>query len=89
MVNGRKTQVWNTDAESVEKALKNRRLKKDQIFPPKLISPAQMQKLEDLSDRQKQQLTEELVAEKYGEKKLKKVERVTQETTFTAPISFF
>lgn len=70
---GRGTNVWNGDEEAIAKALKGRRLKKDQIYPAKLLSPAQMMKLEDLNDKQKQTLWDEFVTHTAGKSKLTRV----------------
>lgn len=75
MVPGRGSNVWNADEETVVKALKGRKLKKEDIFPPKLISPAQVLKLPQLTDAQKQRIEKELITYKAGKLSLKKVGR--------------
>lgn len=77
---GRGTRVWNEDAETVEKKLKGKRLTKDDIYPRKLASPAQILGLPDdkLSKSQKQRVEEELVSFKAGKLKLTKVARKQQ-----------
>ena len=99
---GRSSYVWNSDEETVVKALKARRLKLQDIYPPKLISPAQVKKLDNLTSQQKKRLMDDYVTEKVGALKLKKVSRkeqasaeemfkeVQQETVAVeAPVSFF
>ena len=70
---GRSSRVWNDDEEVIVKALKGRRLKKDDIYPTKLISPAQLEKLDSLTADQKDKLLKKYVTEKAGKLKLTKV----------------
>lgn len=70
---GRASRVWNADEETIVKALKGRRLKQADIYPPKLISPAQLEKLDSLNDKQKQKLLEEYVTTTTGKLKLTRV----------------
>lgn len=70
---GNSKQVWAVDEEEVEKALKGVRLKKADIYPAKLISPAQMQKHQGLTEAQRKRLTEKLITVKAGDMKLKQV----------------
>lgn len=72
---GRSSKVWNEDEETIVKALKGRRLKQADIFPPKLLSPAQMMKSENLTDEQKKKLSDKYVTVKAGAMKLSKVAR--------------
>jgi len=85
MAPGRGSYKWNTDEETVIKALKSRRLKKDDYYPPKLISPAQMKKLTILTDDQKKRLADQLVEYTPGTLTVKKVAR----TAATAPVVDF
>jgi hypothetical protein len=55
--------------------LKARRLKRDDIYPPKLASPAQIMKHPDLTDDQKAKIEKQYIATKAGELKLTKVAR--------------
>lgn len=72
---GKGSRQWNKPEEEIVKKLKARRLKKDDIYPSKLISPAQVEKLDKLSDSQKASLIEELVSYVASKKKvLKRVE---------------
>lgn len=82
MLPSRSTYVWNGGAKEIEKALKGRRLKLNEIYPPKLISVAQMKKLpaDRLSPEQKKRLEKDLVSEKVGKLALKKVARREKET---------
>lgn len=70
---GRSKQVWAVDESEVEKALKNVRLKKTEIYPSKLLSPAQMQKHPNLTEVQRKRLTENLVTSMEGKLSLQKV----------------
>lgn len=85
MAPGRGSYKWNTDEETIIKALKSRRLKKDDYYPPKLISPAQMKKLAILTDDQKKRLADQLVEYTPGKLTVKKVAR----TAATAPVVDF
>lgn len=69
---GRASNVW-ADAEEAEKKLKGARLKADEYAPRSLISPAQMKKLPNLTDKQKQRLWDDLVVTKAGPEKLIRV----------------
>ena len=70
---GRGSRVWNEGEDVIAKKLKSRRLKNADIYPPKLISVAQVMKLEQLSDEQKQRIEKDLVTFKAGKLTLKKV----------------
>lgn len=71
---GRSSKVWNESEEVIVKALKGRRLKQADIYPPKLISPAQMLKCENLTEDQKKSLSDKYITVKAGAMKLTKVE---------------
>jgi len=73
MAPGRGSNVWNESEEVIVKKLKARRLKNIDIFPPKLISPAAVMKLEQLTDEQKQRIEKDLISFKGGKLALKKV----------------
>lgn len=75
---GKGSRVWNDSDEVIEKALKGRRLKKTDIYPAKLISPAQLEKLDSLTAEQKDKLLKKYVTEKAGKVKLTKVARTEQ-----------
>jgi hypothetical protein len=74
--------VWNADAKEIEKALKGRRLKLADIYPPKLISPAQMKKLpaSKLTTEQKKRIEKDYISEKVGKLVLRKVARKEKES---------
>jgi len=73
MVPGKGSNVWNEDDETIAKKLKSRRLKNADIYPPKLISPAQVMKSDLLTDDQKARIQKELITFKGGKLALKKV----------------
>ena len=70
---GRGSRVWNESEDVIAKKLKSRRLKNADIYPPKLISVAQVMKLEQLTDDQKTRIEKDLVTFKVGKLTLKKV----------------
>ena len=70
---GRGSRDWNDDEEVIAKALKGRRMKKDQIYPAKLITPVALEKLSCLTDEQKSKLLDQFVSEKAGKLKLTKI----------------
>ena len=82
MAPARSSYVWNGTQEEIVKALKGRRLKLEDIFPPKLISPSQMKKLpaSKLTPEQKKRLEKDFISEKVGKLTLKKVSRKEQES---------
>jgi len=65
--------VWSYDENEIATKLKARRLKKDEIYPSKLISPAQVLKLEKLSDSQKEKIQKDLIIHMPGDLTLKRV----------------
>jgi hypothetical protein len=75
MLPGRASYEWNVDDAAIEKMLKGRRLKKDDIFPAKLITVGAMKKLpkDKLTDDQKKSIINKFVEKKDGSKKLQKV----------------
>ena len=75
MLPGNGKQAWNVSDEEIEKVLKGRRLKKGDIFPAKLITPAAMQKLSDdlLTKDQKESITKKYISKAAGSLKLSKV----------------
>jgi len=88
MAPGRGKNVWNADDKTIATALKGRRLKLNDVYPQKIISPAQMQKLTSLTDTQKERLTTQFVEYTPGSLKLKKVARqVATEVDFSAEIA--
>lgn len=77
---GRSSRAWSLSDEEMADVLKARRLKQADIFPPKLISPAQAMKLKALSDSQKERLEKEYIVEKAGALKLTKVGKRVEKT---------
>ncbi len=77
MLPGWGSKKWTGTPEEVEKFLKGRKVKKDLIYPAKLLSPAQALKL-DLTERQKKDLETKLIAVVAGKNTLTKVSRDTQ-----------
>lgn len=73
MVSGNSSRKWNEPEEEIVKKLKSRKLKLDDIYPKKLISPAQAMKLSKLTDAQKKRIESELISEVAGKLTLKKV----------------
>lgn len=70
---GRGSRKWNEDEEVIVKKLKAKRLKLDDIFPKKLISPAALLKSDKLTDSQKKKVESELVSFVEGKLSLTKV----------------
>jgi len=68
MLPGRATKVWNESEEEVVKQLKKMKLKVADIYPKKLISPAQA--LKKVKDKD---AVKELISEKAGKDKLTRV----------------
>lgn len=73
MLPGNGSNAWIGDTKTIEKMLKGRKLKKDDIFPSKLISPAAMMKSEKLTKGQKTKIWDKFVENKPGKSTLKKV----------------
>lgn len=69
----RSSRVWALPDEDMVQVLKARRLKITDIYPQKLASPAQVMKLEALSEVQKNRLEEDYIIKKEGELKLTRV----------------
>jgi hypothetical protein len=61
MVAGNDSYVWAQNEDETVKALRGRRLKMAEIKPPKLISPAQVAKLSNLTADQKKKIANDLV----------------------------
>jgi hypothetical protein len=75
---GRGTNKWNQPEAKIAEALKKYKLKKDDIYETKLISPAGVAKLSQLTKDQKDQITKDLISYVAGDLKLKKVSREIQ-----------
>jgi len=70
---GKGANVWNEDEETIVKRLKSRKLKLADIYPSKLISPAQVLKLSKLTKDQKARIEKDLITFNAGKKTLQKV----------------
>lgn len=81
MLPGNNRKVWNLDEEELVKKLKSRRLKKDDIYPAKLISPAQALALTMLTPDQKAKLEKDLISIVAGKNSLGKVSHEVVEKT--------
>jgi len=77
---GRGSRKWNKDEADIVKLLKARRFKKDDIYPPKLVSPAVALKSDKLTAEQRKKLERDYVTYTEGALTLKKVARLTKET---------
>lgn len=75
---GNSSRVWSLSEDEIVKKLKSLRMKKDDMYPPKLITPAQAMKLSSLSDKQKKKIESELISTVAGKLRLKKVSRTEQ-----------
>lgn len=73
MVPGRAARVWNENEETMVKLFRARKLKQGDYYTQKIITPAQAEKLDTLTDEQKQKLIGKYVTEKAGKMKLTKV----------------
>jgi hypothetical protein len=73
MQHGNDTRAYNADEKAIVTALKSRRFKKGDIYPSKLITPAQVLKSDLLSDDQKKRFEEEYISKVAGKLALKKV----------------
>ena len=73
MLPGKGSNKWNAADDIIAKKLKSRRLKNVDIYPPKLISPAQVMNLDLLNDDQKARIKKELITFVDGKKSLQKV----------------
>ena len=72
---GKGSRVWNAPEEEIAKMLKGRKWKKDEIYPPSLVSPAQVLKSDKLDDKQKERIEKEFISFKAGKLTLQKVAR--------------
>lgn len=68
---GKSKSEWNKEPEEISKKLRAMKLKKDDIYPSKLMSPSQARKVEGLSDIQRKNL-EKLITTNEGKPKLVK-----------------
>lgn len=71
---GRSSYSWDeSKQDELIKKLKSRRMKMDDIYPKKLITPAQLKKCDKLTSQQIKTIVDEFVVEKTGKLKLTKV----------------
>jgi hypothetical protein len=75
LVPKRGTKVWNSDEDDIAKMLKSRRMTKDEIYPRKLVSPAQALKCSKLTAQQRQRIEDEYISMKSSGMKLAKATR--------------
>lgn len=71
---GRPTRCWNMPEEDMVEVLQSHNLKLEDIYLPKLVSPAQIMKNPNLTDDQKKYIDKQYVMVKYGDMRLTKVE---------------
>lgn len=84
IVQGKGSNVWNAEEKDIAKKLKSRRLKQADIYPTKLISPAAVMKLGQLTDAQKEKIKADMITYVVGKPTLKAVahdKTVTQSPT--------
>lgn len=86
---GRSSRKWTEDEDTVAKKLKSRRLKKDEIYPSKLISVAQLMSLDSLTDDQKARIEKDMVANLAGKLKLTKVVAQTDTNVIQSATQMF
>lgn len=84
---GRTSRKWNESEEDIVKKLKSRRLKLDDIYPKKLISPAELLKSDKLTAVQKKKIEEELITNVVGKLILKKVTHSVAQSSTDATIA--
>jgi hypothetical protein len=70
---GNTSKVWAFDEETIAKKLKGMRLNLDDIYPRKMISPAQAVKHEKLTAAQRTRVEKDLIVLKAGSEKLQRV----------------
>lgn len=73
MLPGNAKKVWNLSEDEIAKKLKARKMKKDEIYPASLITPAAVLKHPSLTEAQRKKIKEELISEVAGKNTLKKV----------------
>lgn len=97
MLPGNSTKAWDSDEEEIVKLLKGKRVKKELIYPAKLITPAAALKLDCLSDKQREAVNAR-ISKIAGSSKLTKVSKEQEETSAElmfgdvvpeTPVSFF
>lgn len=78
MGEGNSKHVWNADEETIDKKLSNMKVKKEDRYVTKLISPAQARKLTTLTEKQKENL-ESMISTMAGKPVLKKGKAVQRD----------
>jgi hypothetical protein len=81
LVPGRNKSEWVDDEETVEKKLRGMRLKVNDVYPKKLITPAAALKHEHFNERQLKRMKEEMIQTVAGDKKLGKLKPQADATT--------
>lgn len=76
---GRASKVWSENEEAMVKVFRARKLKQDDYYPKKLISPAAALKLANLTADQKKKLEEKYVTVKAGKLSLQRVAHAKDE----------
>jgi len=79
MLPGRSSKVWSVSEEELVGKLKARRLKKDEIYPSKLITPAALLKLGTLTKEQKKKIEDQFITVKQGASSLRRVSHDEEE----------
>lgn len=85
---GKGSNKWNEPEDVIAKKLKSRKLKKDEIYPAKLISPTACLKLSTLNDAQKSRIKKELINHVAGKLSLKKVAHDPDEKSKSVEMMF-
>jgi hypothetical protein len=80
MLPGKNAKVWSQDEKGIVKMLKARRVKKDEMYPAKLITPAAALALKSLTAEQKTKIERDYIAVKAGKSSLQKVSHDHQPT---------
>ena len=90
MMPGNMTKKYAKSEEDIIKALKARKFTKDEYYPPKLISPAQVLKSKKLNDKQKARFLKDYIIEKSSGSSLKRVayKKAKDVKTLFADVSF-
>ena len=81
MLPGRATRVWAHEEAEIVKKLKGRRLGLKDIYPPKLVSVAQLLKSEKLDESQRSKIERDMVTTVAGNLTLKKVAQPQKKVT--------
>lgn len=79
MVPGNDKQVYTLPDEDIAKALRGRKMKKDDIYPAKLITPAALMKSDALTNEQKESFSKKYITKIASDKQILK--RVTRDAS--------